>query len=323
LLHPFKDEAAISIKIGINSVIPNSDIVTHHRLRPKNNTRIWSKELGELVSGASGGFLFGIPLLYTMEVWFIGSHVQPPRLLGILGVTYAIVFLLNRVEGFRNSHREGWLDAAAESVEALAIGIVCAAGMLVVLQEITLKTSFNEALGKIIFESVPFALGVALSRSILSGDRWSSSNSPTAEGEKRFQRQGLWQETLADMSATSIGAMIIAFNIAPTDEVPMLAAAASPPWLLVIIVVSLLVSYGIVFASGFTAQTKRRQQQGLFQRPLSETIFSYLVSLGASVLMLWFFQRLSWSDPWEVWLRYTLILGLPATVGGAAGRLAV
>ncbi|MDY7015715.1 MAG: TIGR02587 family membrane protein [Cyanobacteriota bacterium] len=297
--------------------------MTHNDLHPKNNARAWSKELGELAGGASGGFLLGVPLLYTMEVWFIGSHVQPPRLLGILAVTYAIVFLLNRVEGFRDSHREGWLDAAAESVEALAIGIVCAAGMLVVLQKITLQTSFNEALGKITFESVPFALGVALSRSILSGDRWLSSNSPTSERKKHPKRQGLRQETLSDMSATSIGAVIIAFNIAPTDEVPVLAAAASPPWLLVIIAVSLLISYGIVFASGFTDQAKRRQQQGLFQGPLSETVFSYLVSLGASALMLWFFQQLSLSDPWELWLRYTLILGLPATVGGAAGRLAV
>ncbi|MDY6783671.1 MAG: TIGR02587 family membrane protein [Cyanobacteriota bacterium] len=296
--------------------------MTQNRPRSKKPTRAWSKELSELVSGASGGFLLGIPLLYTMEVWFIGSHVRPPRLLGILGATYAIVFLLNRVEGFRDSHREGWLDAAAESVEALAIGIVCAAGMLVVLQKITLQTSFNEALGKIVFESVPFALGVALSRSILSGDRWSSSNS-ISERDKSSKRQGLRQETLADMSATSIGATIIAFNIAPTDEVPMLAAAASPPWLLAIIAVSLLVSYGIVFVSGFTNQKKRRQQRGLFQDPLSETVFSYLVSLGASALMLWFFQQLSWGDPWELWLRYTLILGLPATTGGAAGRLAV
>ncbi|MEQ8961449.1 MAG: DUF2391 family protein, partial [Coleofasciculus sp. C2-GNP5-27] len=32
---------------------------------------------------------------------------------------------------------------------------------------------------------------------------------------------------------------------------------------------------------------------------------------------------LSLSDPWFLWLRYTLLLGLPATIGGAAGRLAI
>lgn len=258
-----------------------------------------------------------------MEVWFIGSYVQPPILIEILVGTYVAILLLNRVEGFRNSGRDGIRDAAAESVEALAIGLVCAALMLVLLQEITPETSLNENLGKIIFEGVPFALGVALSRSILSGDRWSSSNSQSSNSVRKSQNNALWKDTLTDLSATSIGAIVIAFNIAPTDEVPMLAAAASPPWLLAIIAVSLLVSYSIVFVSGLTSHKKRRQQQGLFQRPLSETVFSYLVSLLASALMLWFFQKLSWSDPWELWMRYTLILGLPATVGGAAGRLAV
>jgi putative integral membrane protein (TIGR02587 family) len=102
----------------------------------------------------------------------------------------------------------------------------------------------------------------------------------------------------------------------------MLNASASPPWLLAIMAASLLISYGIVFQAGFTTQIKRRQQQGLFQRPISETVFCYLVSLFAAALMLLFFHRLSFNDPWTLWLSNTLILGLPATVGGAAGRLA-
>jgi uncharacterized membrane protein len=50
---------------------------------------------------------------------------------------------------------------------------------------------------------------------------------------------------------------------------------------------------------------------------------SYLVSLVAAVIMLWFFERLTLSDPWTMWLEQTLVLGLPATIGGAAGRLAL
>ena len=147
--------------------------------------------------------------------------------------------------------------------------------------------------------------------------------SQTRPKTKRSNRHAIWSDTLADFSGTAIGATIIGFNIAPTDEVSVLAAGFSPPWLLALIVVSLLISYGIVFSSGFTDQYKRRQQQGLFQSPLGETIFAYLISLVGSALMLWFFQRLSLSDPWEMWLRYSLILALPTTIGGAAGRLAV
>lgn len=43
----------------------------------------------------------------------------------------------------------------------------------------------------------------------------------------------------------------------------------------------------------------------------------------AGAFMLWFFQQLTFSDPWTMWLDYALLLGLPATIGGAAGRLAI
>lgn len=287
----------------------------------------WSKEFRDLVNGISGGFLFGIPLLYTMEVWFIGSEVQPSVLIYILSTTYIIIFFLIRVQGFRRNSSHRIIEAVAESIEAMAIGTVCAALMLVLLQQITRETSVNEGLGKIIFEGVPFSLGVALSKTILSGERALAnvSNSSPAKLQKKRStaKQTIWQYTLADFSATAIGAVFIAFAIAPTDEVPMLAAAASPPWMLAIMATSLLVSYTIVFAAGFTNQKKRYQQQGLFQRPWGETVFSYLVSLLAAVLMLWFFHQLSVEDPWSLWLSYTVILGLPATIGGAAGRIAI
>lgn len=76
--------------------------------RSKNRDRALSKELNELIGDASGGFLFGIPLLYPMEVWFIGSEVQPPILSAILAITFAVVLLLNRAEGFRRSSSGGF-----------------------------------------------------------------------------------------------------------------------------------------------------------------------------------------------------------------------
>ena len=289
----------------------------------------WRSEIQEVISGASGGFLFGIPLLYTMEVWFIGSYVKPAILLAILAVTFVIVLLINRIEGFRPKESETILGAIAETIETLAIGIVCATLMLIILQRIDLQTSLTEALGKIIFEGVPFSLGVAFSRSLLSGnaevdldERKSSPNQPE-QNRNRSNKSIVWKDTLGDLVATLIGALFIAFSIAPTDEIRVLAASATPLWLLLIMAASLLISYGIVFASEITNYQQRLKQSGLFQSPGNETIVSYLVSLLTGMLMLWFFQKLTISDPWFIWLRYSIILGLPASIGGAAGRLAV
>lgn len=280
----------------------------------------WRQEAEEIVSGASGGFLFGIPLIYTMEVWFIGSYVQPAILLSILAITFIIILLVNRIEGFRTKESETLPGAIAETIETLAIGMTCAVLMLVILQRIDWQTPLTEILGKVVFEGVPFSLGVAFSRSLLSreADSEQSSSAPSSNN-----RSLSWRDTSADLTATLIGALFIAFNIAPTDEIAVLAASASPRWLLLIMVTSVVISYGIVFAAEFTNYDTRRQQQGLFQSPQTETIISYLISLVAGMLMLWFFQKITFGDPWFIWLRYGIILALPASIGGSAGRLAV
>lgn len=295
------------------------------------NTALLSKpcfnELKDLVRGVSGGLLFGIPLLYTMEVWQIGSFTKPPALLIIVGITYIVVFLLNQEAGFRNRRYRTLKNSLLESLEALAIGLICSWCILFLLQEINPRTSLDEALGKIILEGVPFSIGVVLSKLILSQDSPQPSEQTSEKSDfkelKLKHNQISLRDTIDDISATFIGALFVGFNIAPTEEVRVLAGATSAPWLIAIITASLLISYCIVFAAGFRNQQRRHSQKGLFQTPKAETIVSYFISLITSLLMLWFFQQLSFSDPGYLWLRSTLILGLPATIGGAAGRLAI
>ncbi|MCC5639860.1 TIGR02587 family membrane protein [Nostoc sp. CHAB 5844] len=291
----------------------------------KQYKNTWRREINDIVRGICGGFLFGIPLIYTMEVWWIGSLVKPRLIAIAIALMFIVVFLLNYTDGFRK-RRNNWRvdEAVIDTVEAMAIGFVCSAFMLLLLQEITPETSLKESLGKVVFEGVPFTLGVALANQFLQEDNQNNSISVThkTNGINKHKQDNLFA-TFADIGATLIGAIVIAFNIAPTDEVSMLAAAISPPWLWVLIAASLVISYAIVFQAGFSDQQKRRQQKGIFQRPLSETTISYLVSLLASGAMLFFFQKLTFEDTWMMWLEHILVLGLPATIGGAAGRLAI
>jgi putative integral membrane protein (TIGR02587 family) len=295
---------------------------SHNRHPAPNSTRkAFKKEIRDTIKGVSSGFLFGIPLLYTMEVWWIGSYAAPLQMLIALLTNFVVVFLLIRTEGFRGNVDTKIRDAVMDSIETLAIGFICTALTLVLVRQIDLNTSTNEAVGKIIFESVPFTLGVAVANSFLSGDRRRDTNTPKSSSLQ--SKSAEINNTLADVGATSIGALFIAFAIAPTQEVPMLASAMTPPWLLATIVASLLISYGIVFVAGLTNQARRYQQKGLFHRPINETLVAYIISLMAGLLMLWFFHQLSLDDPWTLWLSHAIVLGLPATIGGAAGRLVV
>jgi len=282
------------------------------------------REFDDLVRGVCGGFLFGIPVLYTMEVWWIGSSVSPPRLLGILSATLLGTYLLSSTAGFRKAQAATKQEAFGDAVEAIALGIICATLMLIVLRQVTFDTRLSEAIGKVIFESVPFSLGVALSNQFLQGgaDASNAQNQPKAPKKlERFFPENNLNETISDVSATLLGAVVVAFSLAPTDEVTVLVAAVHGPWLMAVVLISLLLSYSIVFQANFTRQGQRRLQEGLFQRPLSETVFSYLLSLLMAGLMLSFFQKLDLTGPLEIAFRQVLILGLPATIGGAAGRL--
>jgi uncharacterized membrane protein len=94
------------------------------------------------------------------------------------------------------------------------------------------------------------------------------------------------------------------------------------PHLLALIGLTLVIGYIIVFASGFDPAAKRDREH-LFQHPITETSLSYLVSLAVSLAVLLVTKQVGADDPPAFVLTLTLVLGLPAMVGGAAGRIAV
>lgn len=290
----------------------------------------WRTEVEDAARAAAGGMLFGVPLLYTMEVWWIGSSTTPQRMLVVLGVTFLLVLVLNRTSGFRATKDIKLSDALVDSIEALAIALVCVAAILVLIREITSATPLLESVGKIVYEATPFAIGVGLARNFLRGNRTEDSegDEDNGDGGDGKERGGKKPEptinaTVADVGATMIGALFIAFNIAPTDEVPMIAAGLSAPRQLAVMAASLIISYVIVFQAGFSDQERRRAQTGVLQRPLTETVASYLLALAVSAILLWFFQRTTGPQANQFVVTQVIVLGLPAAVGGAAGRLVV
>jgi uncharacterized membrane protein len=92
---------------------------------------------------------------------------------------------------------------------------------------------------------------------------------------------------------------------------------------LLVVALSLVIGYAIVFISGFDTSSLSSQPDGLFQKPITETTVAYLVSLLVAFLSLYLFDRVDINTPVHSMLSQTIVLALPTTVGGAAGRLAV
>jgi putative integral membrane protein (TIGR02587 family) len=267
------------------------------------------------VRAFSGAFLFGIPLLYTMEMWWLGEVVRPVSLLLILGLALVANFALVTAAGFR---RETSLFGHIEqTLDSVAVGIVGATVVLLTLNQLTLDQALPTMLGKIVLQVLPLSIGASLANILFSGDA-------DREGDEDddARRPGVWHALFNDVGATAIGAIFIAAAIAPTEEIPMSAARMEYWHLLALIGLTLISGYIIVFASGFDPAAKRDRQH-LFQHPATETVLSYLVALVVSFGVLVLTKQLSTADPPLYVLTQTLVLGLPAMVGGAAGRIAV
>ncbi len=129
----------------------------------------WRQEFNDLVRGLAGGFLFGIPLLYTMEAWWIGTYAEPWRLLLLLTLALVVNWMLSHFSGFRKGTEVK--HPVTDAIEALAIGIVGAAATLVVLGELHFGRPWHVSVGMIAIESVPFGLGVSIASGFLSGNK--------------------------------------------------------------------------------------------------------------------------------------------------------
>ena len=99
-------------------------------------------------------------------------------------------------------------------------------------------------------------------------------------------------------------------------------ASQSDGWrLLMVMALSLVVSYAIIFVADFARQAERRATEGALQSPLAETFFSYVVSLLVAYALVALLGFTSGADSVMDVLAMVVVLGLPVTLGGAAGRL--
>ena len=270
----------------------------------------WKRELADFVRAFSGAYLFGVPLLFTMEVWWIGTYGDRWKLATFLGFALLANIGLTYVAGFKRE-KSSLRESVTEAIEVVAVGIIAATAMLLVLDRIGPGEPLDSVLGKIVIQAVPLSIGASVANEIF-GEREGGR-----QGEQSGPQQGGWHAFFSDTGATAIGSIFIGFSIAPTEEVPMLAASMDTVHVLALVAFTLLISYGIVFESGFD----RQHTTGPFQRPMTETSLAYLISIAVSLVVLFFFDQIEFGDPLRLVVTEALVLAVPATVGGAAGRL--
>lgn len=284
----------------------------------------WRQEGNDLLRGLTSSFLLGIPLIYTMETWWIGQVVSMPRVLVFIALTYVANLGFVFFTGFRRGD-EGDVHAIrpfGDALETTALAILAATITLILLWQIKPGQSTAAIVGRIAVNTLPLGLGAAIANQILTpsmtrsadDDGSSSNGDKTPHGAKAL---------FLDVGGSFAGTLFLTLNIAPTQEVQKLATEVPTLMLPVLIVATIGLTYAIVFEAGFRGQDRRRKTSGPFQRPSTETVMAYIVALLTCAGLLWLYGRIDAETTWHVAYAQIIVLGLPAAVGAAAGRLAL
>lgn len=304
----------------------------------------WRQEGHDLLAAVAGGAIVGTPLLYTMEMWWHGMTLSPWHQLALLGAILAANVVVCRASGFRPHFT--WGDAVSEAVTSVGIGLVFSLVILLVIGEISPQQSLGESLGKVLMEAAAVSLGVAFANVHFNGQSRTGQDG-TAEGgaaEDRTAEDGAAEagspgrdgpdspdardpdraqlvEDVRDAAATLAGSALFALNIAPTEEVILIASRIGPWQQLGVLLASVVLCHVILFASGFERQPVH--VPGVFQSPVAETTLTVALSLVVGLALLALLGEREAFGSLSATVACVVTLGLPAVVGGAAGRLVI
>ncbi|HYP27422.1 MAG TPA: TIGR02587 family membrane protein [Blastocatellia bacterium] len=257
----------------------------------------------DLAHDFGGAILFSFPLLMTMEMWWLGFYMDRYRLALFLAVTFSIVIGLSYFEGGEETLKIEMLDALV----ACAAGYTVSGIMLTLFGIIKPGMSTDEIIGKISLHAVPGSIGAILARRQLDVKE--------TKKEKR-RRQGYG----AKIFLMGVGAIFLAFQLAPTEEMVLIGHRMTGWHAAALAVVSLCIM------QSFICSVERRRGASIFSAGffwnvlLRFTIVGYAAALLISLYVLWTFGRLDGAAPAELVIA-TLVLGFPAALGASAARI--
>jgi putative integral membrane protein (TIGR02587 family) len=259
-----------------------------------------------LARAFGGAILFALPLLMTMEMWTLGSTMDELRLALFLAVMFPVLGGLAYYAGFEQSF--GWRDFVLQALAAYAVAFVAAGAVLLLLAVLTPDMSVDEVVGKLALQAVPGSVGAMLARSQLG-----ARDEEEVEERRRDSYGG-------ELFLAMTGALFLAFNVAPTEEIVLIAQMMTGWHAVALVAVSLLIMHAFVYAVEFRGQSALAPGISPWSEFLRLTVVAYALALLVCLYVLWTFGRADGLAFPEL-LMETVVLGFPAALGAAAARL--
>lgn len=266
-------------------------------------------ELREQGRGMAGALLvLGISFSYTIETWWLAMGVPPEHLVVLFVAGVGLVIPITRSVGFRKENtdemsRAGGSPVWVELAELVFQSFFIAYALLFLLGIINLDTPLSVLIRTGMVLVIPLAFGAALANELLSGEQ---DEMP----EVGFPRS---------LGVFALGAVFLAAPIAPTEEVTIVAEQAEWTRLAALVVASLVVTYLVLYELEFRGQSMRLKQRSRLWHS-AQTCVVYTTALVVALGLLIALGSLG-AEPLSTWVRRTVALSLPATIGAGAARV--
>jgi putative integral membrane protein (TIGR02587 family) len=275
----------------------------------RQRLRATLKGLGRAFGGA---LIFALPMMMTMELWNLGFTMDRWRMVLLLILAVPLLVGVSHRIGFEETF--SWRDDLRDALIALGIGMVATVAVLAALDLISLDMPPYEIVGKVAIEALPAALGALLGRSQFG-------NQPDAEGEDGEDdgRQAL-SGYFGTLFLMLVGALYFSLNMAPTDEMIVIAYTMSPWHAAMLVVASIALMHGFVFAVEFRGGAEADPLLPLWSNVIRYTLPGYILAAAISVYVLWTFGRMDGLGTAPT-LMASIVLAFPAAIGAAAARL--
>lgn len=227
------------------------------------------------------------------------------RLALLLFCVFPLLVRLSYHAGFEPTF--DWKNDVVDAFVAVAVGFLSGGALLLLCGVLTPQMSVDALIGVVSLQAVPASIGAMLAQSQLG-----KSN----EKEQEEKPTCYWDE----LFLMAVGALFVAFNVAPTEEVLLIAYRLSEWYGIALLLVSLLLMHAFVYAVEFRGQSDIPMGTPQWSVFLRFTVAGYVVALLVSLYVLWTFGRTDGLSTVEI-IRVNLVLGFPAAIGAAAARL--
>ena len=278
------------------------------------NTRRYLKALARAFAGA---VIFGIPIMMTMETWELGATLDRGRLAAFVVFVLPLLVGLVYLSGFEKAR--SWLQVVMDAVTAYTVALVAATVVLVAFRIVWAGMSLDEIVGKLVLQASAGSFGAVLAHGTLaeSDEEEDEEGGGDGGGHKEDEEQPGYFAELLLMGA---GAVYLALNIAPTEEIRLLAARMGAGLVLGLMVISLLLMHAFVYAVEFRGQEAVPEGTPMWSIVLRFTVVGYVLAFLISLYVLWCFGRIEQVTAAPA-LMMAAVLAFPASLGASSARL--